>query len=132
MTQLILDMDNSNISLPESRDGGYIINEEPLTEDVEMISGRIVKEVRGLVWVIEYSLDFFDGDDMDMETVIRTCKRGLTHSFECAFLAPETNTLSVSTFFVSEFERPQFFWSVNGEPIWRGLKFSLREVRAHA
>ena len=47
MTQLILDTTGYNMILPESIKGGYVVEEQALSVDVEMITGRIVRQLRG-------------------------------------------------------------------------------------
>ena len=52
MTQLIL---NGGIALPETSKDKYRCYPSILNQQVEMISGRLVEEVRGTVQMIEYS-----------------------------------------------------------------------------
>ena len=52
MTELILDANGMAVVLPESRDGGYNVQNIPLSVDVQMISGRTTRELRGNVWQV--------------------------------------------------------------------------------
>lgn len=58
MTQLILDTTGYNMVLPESIKNGYFAEEQPLFVDVEMILGRVVRQLRGNVWHITYQYGF--------------------------------------------------------------------------
>ena len=75
MIQLILDTSENNVVLPESKNGGYTVKEEVLSEDIQMISGRTVREYRGKVWVGSYQYGYFN--DSDMQRIIAACERGM-------------------------------------------------------
>ena len=128
MTQLILD----GVVLPESKNGGYAAEKIPLSVDVEMITGRLVREVRGSVWQLSYQYGYFD-DEMKNK-VIEVCQRGLSRPIRCGFLTQESSTeLSFSDFFVTSFTRPTFRWSkksLGGSPVamWADFRVVLREV----
>ena len=86
MTQLILDTEGYDIALPESRKGGYHAEKQPLSVDVEMVSGRIVRELRGNVWYITYQYGYFD--DAMKNNVIAACEKGRRQAIICGFLPP--------------------------------------------
>lgn len=123
MQQLIID----NIYLPEVKAEKYKAYEMPLTQDVEMISGRMVKEYRGRVWVIEYNADFIRND---MLRSIMAVLRG-DASFTVTFLPDNSDTMETSTFITESITPPAFEFDRYGNPYWDGLAFSLREVRPH-
>ena len=136
MTQLILDTGGYNITLPESQKGGYTVSREDLSEPVEMVTGRVVRELRGSVWVIAYQFGFFD--DETKNAVIAACEKGRSQPINCGFLPQEsTEALTYSDFFVTSFTRPKFMWSrqkTSGGasvpvPIWGDFSVELREVR---
>ena len=138
MIQLILDVGGESISLPESRKGGYTIKEETLSESIQMISGRTVREYRGKVWVASYQYGYFN--DADMKRVVAACEKGMKQSITCCVLTHESSELVTSKFIVTSFERPKFMWSrivtESGEekpvPMWADFSVSLREVKPHA
>ena len=138
MIQMILDVGWESISLPESRNGGYTIKEETLSESIQMISGRTVREYRGKVWVASYQYGYFNEDDM--KRVIAACEKGMKQSITCCVLTHESNELVTSKFIVTSFERPKFMWSriitESGEektvPMWADFSVNLREVKPHA
>ena len=138
MIQLILDVGGESISLPESKNGGYTIREETLSESIPMISGRTVREYRGKVWVASYQYGYFN--DADMKRVVAACEKGMKQSITCCVLTHESNELVTSKFIVTSFERPKFMWSrivtESGEekpvPMWADFSVSLREVKPHA
>ena len=134
MTTLILDTTGYNIPLPESRKGGYYPHFDPLNVDVEMISGRLVRELRGNVWWIDYKYGCFD--DETKNAVIAACKKGEKEPIECTFLPPDSTTMITRRFWVMKFTYPKFYWGkgVPGDretkvPLWSDFAVSLREVK---
>lgn len=136
MTQLILDTTGYNIVLPESLKNGYRVNLQPLSVDVEMVTGRMVRELRGNVWVISYQYGYFD--DTTKNNLIAACKKGRMQPVTCGFLPPDSSgALKYSSFLVTEFSYPKFMWSRiitdNGNPLavpmWGDFSLKLREVR---
>ena len=65
MTQLILDSGGASVALPETRRESYVVDEEPLSRNLVMIAGNMVKELRGDVWVIDYQYGYFNDTDKD-------------------------------------------------------------------
>ena len=138
MIQLILDVGGESIPLPESKNGGYTIKEETLSESIQMISGRTVREYRGKVWVASYQYGYFN--DSDMQRVIAACEKGMQQSILCSVLTHENSDLITTNFIVTSFERPKFMWSrivtESGEeksvPMWADFSVNLREVKPHA
>lgn len=131
MVQLILDVFGDPIELPESKKGGYKAERKDLSVDLEMVTGRMVSELRGTVWTVLYQYGYFDGETKNK--VIATAERGKTKPIQCAFLPPDsTGALKYSKFFVTDFTHPKFMWShnINGlcVPIWGDFAISLREV----
>lgn len=126
MTQLIID----GVALPESQKGGYNAQSTPLSVDVEMASGRLVRELRGNVWNITYKYPLFD--TALKNAVIAACERGKRQAIYCGFLPQESSgELSYSDFYVTSFSRPHFMWSRDGTPLWADFSVELREVRPH-
>ena len=138
MIQMILDVAEQAVALPESKNGGYTIKEETLSESIQMISGRTVREYRGKVWVASYQYGYFN--DSDMQRVISACEKGMKKSILCSVLTHENSDLITTNFIVTSFERPKFMWSrivtESGEeksiPMWADFSVSLREVKPHA
>lgn len=138
MTQLILDVGGSPVTLPESQKQGYKAYKEPGFVSVEMITRRTVLERRGDLWVVNYQYGFFT-DDMKNQ-VIAACEKGRAQAILCSFLPPtSTGELLTSKFFVTEFNYPSFMWSrsvttadgTTGEPypMWADFSMVLREVQ---
>ena len=138
MIQLILDVDGTAISMPESKNGGYTIREETLSESLQMISGRTIREYRGKVWVASYQYGYFN--ESDMKRVVSACEKGMKQSITCCVLTHESSELVTSKFIVTSFERPKFMWSrivteIGEEkpvPMWADFSVTLREVKPHA
>ena len=129
MIQMILDVAEQSVELPESKNGGYTIKEETLSESIQMISGRTVREYRGKVWVASYQYGYFN--DSDMQRVIAACEKGMQQSISCSVLTHENSELVTSNFIVTSFERPKFMWSSEGKALWGDYTVTLREVRPH-
>lgn len=132
MTQLILDSRGNPVVLPEASRERYSAALAPLSEDVEMISGRLVRELRGNVWQIAYEYNYFKQAMKDR--VIAVCRKGMREPIWCDFLPPESGgELMSSRFWVMDFEEPKFYWSrdVRGTPtpFWGGFSLTLREVK---
>lgn len=134
MMQLILDVGGYAVALPESKKGGFLVREETLHEQIEMISGRTVREYRGKVWVISYQYGYFN--DEDVKRVVAACEKGMQQSILCSFISHESYELQTTNFIVTAFTRPKFMWSRTTEsgaaPLWADFSVELREVRPHA
>lgn len=136
MTQLILDTGGAAVQLPESQKGGYTAQKTTMGVDVEMISGRIVREVRGSAWVLSYQYGYFDTETKNK--VITACEKGRKQAITCGFLpqGSDDGALTYSNFFVTSFTRPKFMWSrpvfidgvENSVPMWADFSVELREV----
>ena len=63
MNQLILDTGGYAILLPESQKGGYTAYEEPLSVDLVMLPGNMVRELRGTVWRVNYQYGYFTDEE---------------------------------------------------------------------
>lgn len=123
MTQLIID----GIYLPETSRDKYRCYPAQLGEQVDMISGRRVLEVRGQVQMIEYEYDYMGNSLMrQVNSVLRSGQ-----SFTVAYLPDDGDELVVSTFLTQDFPMPTFAFSRGGVPYWHNISFVLREVKPH-
>ena len=126
MIQLILD----GIVMPEVSKNKYKAEEVSLSKQVEMISGRIVLEEQGKVWMISCSYSYlYDKDGTVLPAVLNTL-RG-SKPFVATFLPDNGNELLASTFIATSITSPSISFSSGGVPYWTGLAFTLREVRPH-
>ena len=123
MQQLIID----GVYLPEVRRGQYKCYESVLTQDLEMISGRMVKEYRGKVQIIEYTADYIPN------TLLRQIMAVLRgeQSFTVSYLPDDSNSMVTSTFLTTSITPPVFEFDRFGNAYWNGLAFTLREVYPH-
>lgn len=125
MTQLIID---NSITLPETTRNKYRCYPQLLTQSIEMISGRMVQEIRGTVQIIEWEYDYLGNDMMrQLNAVLRSGR-----SFPVAYLPDEGDNLIVANFLTTDFPAPEFAFSRNGTPYWHNVVFKLREVSSHA
>lgn len=123
MTQLII----NNITLPQASHDKYTCHPEELESQIEMISGRITREVRGHVWVIEWEYDYM-GDALmrPLLAALRSRK-----SLEVSFLPDDSSDLLTSRFIVTSMKNPTFAFAKGGKAYWHNIEFKLREVEPH-
>ena len=125
MTQIIL---NNSIYLPQTSMDKYRCYPSQLGTQVDMISGRRVLEVRGWVWVVEYSFDYMGNDLMrQVNAVLRSGS-----SFVATVLPDNGDAMMSSTFLTETFPQPYYAFDKNGVPLWHNISFTLREVSPHA
>ena len=118
----------NEILVPEPDFDGYHAYEDILREQIPMISGRMTEEVRGKVWRIDYtSGNMVDSTKRQLMAALRA--KG---SKAVAFLPDNGDELIPSTFLVESLTPPVLAFFDGTEPVWKGLAFSLREVKPHA
>lgn len=124
MTQLIIE----GIYLPETSRNRYACYPALLSDAITMISGRMVREVRGKVQMIHYEYDYM-GNDLcrQLLSVLRSGK-----PLSVAYLPDEDSELRSGKFFVESITNPTFAFSKNGTAYWHNIAFTLREVAPHA
>ena len=138
MTQLILDIGGESLVMPESQKNGYIVHEEPLVQSIDMISGRRIREYRGMVWTVTYQYGYLSDDDRIK--FLNICRKGTTSTIDCNILIPTTDEMVTSTFMVTSYREPKFAWGriimEDGQaktvPLWGDYSIELREVKPHA
>lgn len=123
MTQLIID----GVALPEVSRDQYSCGEELLTKSVEMISGRMVQECSGKVWVATYAYDYM-GNALCRQ-VLAVLRSG--RSFTAQVLPDTGDSLITITAICTDLTRPTFAFSRDGVAMWHNLAFSIREVDPH-
>lgn len=118
----------NGIYCPEPDFDGYRAYEDPLQEQITMISGRQVEEVRGKVWRINYTYgNMVDSTKRQIMDALRS--KG---SKSVTFLPDNGDEMLPSTFLVESLTSPILSFFDGTEPVWTGLAFSLREVKPHA
>lgn len=123
MTQLII----NGIVLPETSGGKYKCYEGTLSDQIEMISGRVVTEVRGHVQYIEYSYDYM-GNEL-VRKLLSALRAGTALTVK--YLPDSGDDMKTSTFICEDLTPPVFAFSRSGKPYWHDISFTLREVRPH-
>lgn len=123
MTQLII----NGILLPETSRDKYQCYPGELSVNVEMISGRTVREVRGHVQYIVWSYDYM-GNELWRQ--LAQVLRGNT-SLMVAYLPDDGDELVSGEFLVESITQPTFAFSRGGVGLWHNVGFTLREVRPH-
>lgn len=123
MVQLII----NGIELPETSRDKYSCYPETLGQQIDMISGRRVTEVRGTVQKISYAYDYM-GDAL-MRKVLAVIRSG--RSFEVSYLPDDSDEMKTSVFLTESCTNPTFAFSRSGTPYWHNFDFVLREVTPH-
>ena len=118
----------NGIYCPEPDFDGYNAYESILREQVPMISGRLVEEVRGKVWRINYT------SGRIRDSIVQQLLAALRASGSKAvtFLPDNSDDMIPSTFLVESLTPPTLAFFDGSEPVWTGLSFTLREVKPHA
>ena len=123
MVQLIIDGNY----MPEIDKNRYICAPKLLTEQIQMISGRVVQEVRGTVQTISAQYNYIDTALLrGVMAVLRSGK-----PFLVTYLPDDSDTMQAGEFIVESMTNPTFSFSAGGVPYWTGLAFTLREVAPH-
>lgn len=123
MTQLII----NGVYLPETSRDKYSSLPEQLGEQVEMISGRIVTEIRGVVQIITYSYDKMpDATYRALLTALRS-----KTAMEVTYLPDDSDAMQTGKFICTDYPTPTFAFSLQGKPVWHNVAFVLREVSPH-
>ena len=124
MTQLII----SGNYMPEIEKNRYSCSMDLLGDTVTMISGRIVREIRGSVCRISASYQYIDTNLL--RNVLGVFRSG--KSFVVTYLPDDSDEMQTGMFMVETLTNPTFSFSAAGAAYWTGLAFTLREVTPHA
>lgn len=123
MNQMII----GGVLLPEVSKDQYSCWEEPLSVQLDMISGRRVIETRGKVWKASYSYDYMGNELMRMALAV--LRSGAP--FIATVLPDNSDETVTSSFLVETMTNPTFAFSRSGTPFWHNFSFTLREERPH-
>lgn len=118
----------NEVLLPTTTHDRYSAHPVDAKVQLEMISTRMVEEVRGTVWEITYSYDYM-GDAKCREVLGVLRSRGVK---QVAFLPDNGDELLTSTFLVTSLTQPTLAFFRGGVAKWHNLAFTLREERPHA
>lgn len=123
MTQLII----NGAVLPKTSGDKYKCYPAKLAEQLEMISGRVVTEIRGTVQVIEYSYDYMpDTQYKALLTALRS-----NPPLTVTYLPDDSSDMRTSDFIVTSYPTPTFAFAKGDKPYWHNVAFSLRETKPH-
>jgi len=124
MTQLII----NGLYLPQTSNDNYSCYPTALGTQIEMISGRIVEEVRGVVQVINYSFDCMDNTTYTQLMQHLRSNEPIT----VVYLPDDSTAMKSSKFLCTAKPMPTFAFDVDGKAVWHNVSFTLREVNPHA
>lgn len=123
MQQLII----AGIYLPETSHDKYQCWPEELGQQIDMISGRRVYELRGHVQKIAYSYDYLTADMWQaLSGVLRA-----GNSFTVTYLPDNSEEMKTGIFLCESLTQPTFAFSRYGKAFWHNISFTLREVSPH-
>ena len=122
-TQLIID----GIYLPYTSGDKYKSYPKELGTQIEMISGRVVTEVRGHVQVVEYAYDYM-GNALWRQLAAVLRSGGV---FPASYLPDDGDEMVTSSFICEKLSNPTFAFARNGEGLWHNISFTLREAEPH-
>lgn len=124
MTQLII----NGITLPETSADRYTAHPEDLKLQATMISGRIVTEKRGTVWVVSYSYDWLP------DSIWRPLAANLRDAspMPVIFLPDNGDEMISDTMVTTALTNPVYAFARYSRPYWHNLAFSLRSERPYA
>lgn len=123
MVQLIL----NGIALPETKKDKYQCYPAELGQKLDMISGRRIQEIRGIVQKITWSYGYLE---LDFGTQVLSVLRS-GRPISVGYLPDDGAEMKSGEFWVESLTPPKFAFSVDGKPFWHGLGFTLREVKPH-
>jgi len=123
MIQLIV----NGITLPKTSRDRYRCYPSQLEEQVQMISGRVVTEIRGTVQIIEYSYDYMP--DVQYKALLNALRS--RPPLTVSYLPDDGDELVTSEFIVTRKPLPSFAFAKGDKPYWHNIAFALREVRPH-
>lgn len=110
-------------------EGSYTAYEQELGTFERMISGRMIEELRGKVWVVEVSYS-----DIDIDTLsLLTAAMSTTRTHQVTFLPSTGSTeLVTSSFHMTTLPQPTLSrWLPGTTPMWSGYTLHFEEVNSH-
>ena len=114
----------NGVLLPTTTRDRYSCYPDELKEQITMISGRMVEEVRGTVQKISYSYDYMGNDLMRrLLTALRS-----RSDLSVQFLDPLSDSMQSASFRCTKQPTPQFAFSRDGVGLWNNIAFTLEEV----
>lgn len=123
MTQLVF----GSLALPQTSNDKYKCYPSKLAEQVPMISGRMVTEVRGTVQIIEYSYDYMP--DATYQALLAALRAN--PPITVTYLPDNSTTMVTSDFIVTSYPMPTFAFAKGDKPYWHNVAFSLRQIKPH-
>lgn len=115
------------VYLPQTSNDKYKCYPMQLGTQLEMVSGRMVTEIRGNVQMIEYSYDKMP--DATYRALVRALRQ--SNSINVVYLPDDSDTMVSSKFICTTFPTPSFAFGDGGKAVWHGVAFALREVKPH-
>lgn len=118
----------NNILIPDMEQDSLTIYEQPLDQTLRMISGRMVIEERGRIWVIKANFEDIDPDLFRRMTA--SLRSNWIHNI--AFLPPDGGKEVIASRFVLTQQPAPALRSWQDEyPAWASLSYTFEEEEPH-
>lgn len=127
MDTLFLSIDG--VIVEDVEENGYTAYEEELGTFERMISGRMVKEIRSKVWIVEISYEDISTETMlSLQSVLKS-----RQEHQLTFLPSDgTTELITSLFHLTVLPAPTLrSWLPNTNPSWASFTLHFEEINGH-
>ena len=126
MDNLFLMIDG--IQIEDLIEGDYSAYEQELGKAERMVSGRMVEEMQGTVWVVSLNIDAIDADTL--ATLSAALKSTRQHEL---FFLPSTGGTELATgiFRLAAPGAPTLRSWRGGVPEWQGYALTFEEINCH-
>ncbi len=116
------------IQIEDLMEGDYSAYEQELGKAERMVSGRMVEELQGTVWVVTLNIDAIDAETL---ATLSAALKG-TREHELFFL-PSTGGTELATgfFHLSAPASPSLRSWRGGLPEWQGYALTFEEINCH-
>lgn len=124
---MIAQLTIGSIILPESIGDGYKVYDDRLSQNVQMISGKWVQEVRGYTTVIEYQYGALP--DATFKALLPLLRSGET--LDVFYVVPETDITQYEKMIVDSYSQPKYMFTHGTDPVWLDFSMKLKGVYPH-
>jgi hypothetical protein len=114
----------NGIELPFTSRDKYRAYMENIGESARMITGRLVRESRAQIWVIDYSYDYFQDELLRRVFPLLCSNEDLTVDF----LTPDSEDRLQMTFACTQYPSLGVAFARGGKTFWHNLSFKLESV----
>lgn len=121
----MIQLNINGVVLPVTSGDKYKCYPVKLTEQLEMISGRMVTEIRGTVQTIEYAYDYMP--DSQYKALLAALRS--TPPLTVTYLPDDSEDMRTGDFIVTTYPTPTFAFASGNKPCWHNVSFALRQIK---